>query len=344
MFQKNTLLCLTLASLLSACITVSTPTESAGTPVFITSTLPPTKQLAVLPSRTPIGPSGGSATPSLAVTVPPNCKEQAVLLEDVTVPDNTLMEAGQSFTKTWKLKNTGTCPWSGYTLVFVDGDRMGAPAAAPVPQTLSGADADISVELTAPEADGAYTGNYSLHNAEGEVVKIGLEETMWVKILVGEDTFPGTTVPSNSTPITGGSSGTGNCSYSPDSGYVNQVLSLINNARADAGVSTLSVNARLTAAAQAHSVDMGCHNMTGHTGSNGSSLQARIAAQGYGASYSEEIVYAGGGPQAAFQWWMNDTLHRNAILNPKSVEVGIGYASVDGSTYGDYFTVDFASP
>jgi uncharacterized protein YkwD len=55
-------------------------------------------------------------------------------------------------------------------------------------------------------------------------------------------------------------------------------------------------------------------------------------------------VYAGGGAQAAFQWWMNDAIHRKAILNPKSVDAGIGYASVDGSTYGDYFTVDFASP
>jgi uncharacterized protein YkwD len=119
---------------------------------------------------------------------------------------------------------------------------------------------------------------------------------------------------------------------------------LINAARADAGLSALTVNQQLTAAAQAHSADMGCHNMTGHIGSNGSTIFTRITAEGYHPSHSEEIVYAGGGPQAAFQWWMNDKFHRDAILNPKNSEVGIGYANVSGSTYLDYFTVDFASP
>jgi uncharacterized protein YkwD len=89
---------------------------------------------------------------------------------------------------------------------------------------------------------------------------------------------------------------------------------------------------------------MGCSDMTGHIGSDGSTLHSRILAAGYSPSYSEEIVYAGGGPQAAFQWWMNDTIHREAILNPQSTEGGIGYANVSSSTYGDYFTVDFASP
>jgi hypothetical protein len=267
MHNKSAPLLLTLAvSLLTACITVSTPTqESAGTPLFITSTLAPTKQLAALPSRTPTD-RGGTPTP--AITAPPNCKEQAVLLEDVTVPDNTKMEAGESFTKTWKLKNTGTCPWAGYTLAFADGDRMGAPDSTPVPQTVSGAEVDISVELIAPQTDGAYTGNFSLRNAEEEIVKIGLEDSMWVKILVGDGTISPTANP-NGTPVSNGSSDIGNCNYELNAGYASQILSLINSARAEAGVSTLSVNAQLTAAARAHSADMGCHNMTGHTGSNG---------------------------------------------------------------------------
>jgi uncharacterized protein YkwD len=339
MNQKYTLTLLIAATLLSSCITISTPTESPGTPLFITSTLPPTKQLVALPTRTATGVPG---TPTLAVTAPPNCKDSAVLIEDVTIPDNTRLDSATAFTKTWKLQNTGTCPWNDYTLVFADGDRMGAPDSTPVPQTLAKKNVDISVELVAPEADGAYTGNFSLHNTDGEIVQIGLEDTMWVKILVGDATVP-STPGSGSTPSSG-SSGTADCNVGANAGYLNQILSLINAARADAGVSALSLNSQLSAAAQGHSADMGCNNMTGHIGSNGSTSYSRIVAAGYSPSYSEEIVYAGGGSQAAFQWWMNDGIHRDAILNPKSVEVGIGYAYIAASTYGDYFTVDFASP
>ena len=32
-------------------------------------------------------------------------------VSDVTVPDNTQMAPGQAFTKTWKVKNSGTCAW-----------------------------------------------------------------------------------------------------------------------------------------------------------------------------------------------------------------------------------------
>src|SRR3972149_10119307 len=193
-------------ALLASCLPISTPTEPAGAPLFITSTLPPTKQLVALPSRTPTGIPGRPGPPTLAISAPPNCKDQAVFVEDVTIPDNTKVAAGESFTKTWKLKNTGTCPWTGYTLVFVDGDRMGAPESVPVQQAISGAQVDISVELIAPEADGAYTGNFSLHNSDDEVVPIGLAKTMWVKILVRQGTVPLTAGP-NSTPASGGSSG-----------------------------------------------------------------------------------------------------------------------------------------
>jgi uncharacterized protein YkwD len=338
-------LTLILASLLTSCITISTPTETVGTPLFITSTLPPTKQIVGLPSRTPTNVPGTPGTPTLAVTVPADCEDKAVLVEDVTIPDNTSMDPGESFTKTWKLQNTGTCPWTGYTLVFADGDRMAAPESTPVPQTLKAETVDISVELVAPLADGAYTGNFSLHNMQDEVVPIGLEETMWVKILVGDGTPAPGSAPSGQSGSPSGISGSAaNCDHTTSAGYVNQMLSLINGARADAGLSALTTNSQLTAAAQAHSVDMGCSNMTGHIGSNGSTMHSRIAAQGYSPSYAEEIVYAGGSPQAAFQWWMNDTIHRDAILNPQSSQVGIGYANVSSSTYGDYFTVDFASP
>ena len=58
----------------------------------------------------------------------------------------------------------------------------------------------------------------------------------------------------------------------------------------------------------------------------------------------EEIIYGGGGPQAAMTWWMNDQIHRDAILKARSTEMGVGYAYFSNGSYGDYIVVVFASP
>lgn len=59
--------------------------------------------------------------------------------------------------------------------------------------------------------------------------------------------------------------------------------------------------------------------------------------------FSEEIIYGGGGPQAAISWWMSDQIHRDAILKAKSTEMGIGYAYYSNGAYGDFIVVDLGS-
>ena len=134
------------------------------------------------------------------------------------------------------------------------------------------------------------------------------------------------------------------CDFDENSGYINQIKTLINDERQSNGLSKLSINSQLATAAQKHAADMACSSILSHTGSDDSYVNARIAATGYSASYSEEIIYAGGGPKVAFDWWMDDKPHRDAILSTKSTEMGIGYAYLPSSTYGGYFTVDFAKP
>ena len=79
-------------------------------------------------------------------------------------------------------------------------------------------------------------------------------------------------------------------------------------------------------------------------GSDGSSVHERVVAAGYNPSRSSEIIYGSGYPQTAFDWWMNDQIHRNEILNPGVTEMGVGYAYVADTAHGGYYTVDFASP
>jgi hypothetical protein len=121
------------------------------------------------------------------------CSDAVAFIEDVTIPDDTVLEAGETFTKTWKLSNEGTCTWdSGYSLVFFDGDRLEAPDAVPlVAPVLPGDPAELSVTLAVPEdGQGGSTlrGEWKLRNADGILFGIGEDSTraFWVQIVVEE--------------------------------------------------------------------------------------------------------------------------------------------------------------
>jgi uncharacterized protein YkwD len=353
--KKFWILILLAALGLSSCIKVSQENPTPAPVLFVTSTLPPTRAGLSLPTDISL-----TFTPDASTTATPDgtaepasssgpCTDSAVLIEDVTVPDNAQMSKGQKFTKTWRFMNNGKCNWTGYTIAFVAGDRMESPDAAPVPATEAGKTVDVSVELTAPSLDGGYTGYYELRNAKGETLAIGTETTFWVKILIGNATpAPVSTLAIAFTPISGTPvvrvTGPASCNYSTSSSYQNEIANLINNARAQAGLYPLTVNPALAAAAQGHSIDMACHGLISHTGSDGSSVGQRIAAAGYSASLFSEIIYGSGYPQTAFDWWMSDQIHRNEILNPNVTEMGVGYAYKQDTSSGGYYTVDFASP
>src|SRR5512146_2955824 len=130
----------------ASCVSIGLPEPANPTPAFVTATLPPTRTPYVKPTVTPT-----AATPSTPIpTADPNCKDAAVLLQDVTIADGTNVSYGSKFTKTWQFRNTGQCPWHGYTIAFVSGDRMGAPDFAPVDDTVAKSNVNVSVDLVAP--------------------------------------------------------------------------------------------------------------------------------------------------------------------------------------------------
>ena len=114
---------------------------------------------------------------------------------DITVPDNTQMVAGASYTKTWRLQNTGTCTWAkGYVAAYFSGELMGARSSVLLPNEVApGQQVDISVDMVAPAAPGTYQGNWKLRTASGAWFGIGPQgnSPFWVRIEVipgGTDT------------------------------------------------------------------------------------------------------------------------------------------------------------
>ncbi len=96
--------------------------------------------------------------------------DEARFVDDVTIPDGTVIQPGQRFTKTWRMRNTGTTTWGPpYTLSFFAGDRMGGPQHIPLPVVEPGQIADVSVTLTAPTTPGTHRSVWKPRNPSGQL-------------------------------------------------------------------------------------------------------------------------------------------------------------------------------
>jgi hypothetical protein len=171
---------------LSACNLPSNLTPTAGAEALLTAAAQTTSanqtQGAILnpPTIPPTNTLGfATATQRIATTSAPptsapptqSC-DLAQFIKDVTIPDGTEFKPNETFTKTWQLKNIGTCTWSGYTLVFDAGESMGGPASVPIGTVGSGQEVNVSVDLKSPGSDGTYTGYWRIKNASGVLLPV----------------------------------------------------------------------------------------------------------------------------------------------------------------------------
>lgn len=108
--------------------------------------LPLKLRVAAAPTNTP-----GSSTGNNTGNRPPaTCTNDSDFVLDVNVPDGTSIVIGSSFTKTWRLRNAGTCTWnSGYTLAQKSSSGLSAnPQAISLPSVAPGQTVDLSMTLT----------------------------------------------------------------------------------------------------------------------------------------------------------------------------------------------------
>lgn len=117
------------------------------------------------------------------------CANQISFIADITIPDDTILAAGEAFVKTWRLSNSGTCAWdTGYSLVCVSDECMGSAAAVPVRDVVSPGDTvDVSVDMTAPSASGTYTATWQIRDTYGNLFGVGGSpgDPFWVRVVVG---------------------------------------------------------------------------------------------------------------------------------------------------------------
>lgn len=143
-------------------------------------------------------PTPAPTTPAATATPQPPaaCVDGMAWVADVTYDDKNMtappvMQPGQAFVKTWRVRNSGTCTWdSTYYLGFVQGNvagaQMGGQPTHIQGEVAPGATYDISVNLVAPLTPGTYQGWWQMHNGKN--------------VPFGERIYVGITVPTAPTP------------------------------------------------------------------------------------------------------------------------------------------------
>lgn len=111
---------------------------------------------------------------------------------------------------------------------------------------------------------------------------------------------------------------------------VQRIVELTNQNRAEAGCPPVSLDPRLTQAAEQHSRRMAQDDFFAHVGPDGSSPADRVLAAGYDFVLVGENIAAGyASPEAVVESWMESEEHRENILNCEFEEIGVGHVYVE---------------
>lgn len=161
-------------------VTLDAPPEASPIP---TQTLEPLSTWTSIPTIDRTRPPIQSPTPQTPCNI-----AAAGHPIDVTIPDGTVMAPGESFSKTWRLENTGSCTWTRqYAVTYFSGNSMNALQINNLAQPVEpGQVIDVTVDMQAPLEPGVYQSNWMLANVEGEQFGIGPngDAPFWVKIEV----------------------------------------------------------------------------------------------------------------------------------------------------------------
>jgi hypothetical protein len=192
-------LLISLSLILSACGSSASNNSIIATSVAMTVQAQNTQAAANTPTglaATDIPPLLSSPTPG-ATRIPPTAPPagsidikpcySANFVSDVTIPDGTIVSPGQTFWKTWRVLNSGSCTWdSNYKFVFNDGDIMGGGYVYAFPGVAApGQTVDIPIELFAPQVAGTYTGTWLIEAPDKTLIGVGqYQQPLSVSVVV----------------------------------------------------------------------------------------------------------------------------------------------------------------
>lgn len=154
-----------IALLISGCGPIAPPTY------FV----PPTMDSGAVEATR--GTAASSATPRIEPSAPPTlpppsptpaCSDDLDYLQDLTIPDGSLIAPGDRVDKRWQVRNSGSCNWDQrYSLRLISGDDLGAGASIVLYPARAGSEATLQVLFTAPQEPGTYACQWQAANPDG---------------------------------------------------------------------------------------------------------------------------------------------------------------------------------
>jgi hypothetical protein len=139
-------------------------------PTFIIN---PTQEIVVVQS-TPL--------PTIIPTLDPeDCSSNLTFLQDITIPDNSLIPVGSTIDKQWLVENSGTCHWNAdYRLKHIGGATLEAPEEVALYPARADTQATLQIFFTAPFTGGVYESAWQAFDPDG----IEFGDPIYIRIVV----------------------------------------------------------------------------------------------------------------------------------------------------------------
>ncbi len=124
-------------------------------------------------------------TPIPTITITPTesgpCTNNLDFIQDITIPDDTIVASGASMDKQWLVANSGTCNWdSTYRLKLVGGNSLGAAQEQTLYPARAGTQATLHLIFTAPVDGGTYESSWQAFGSDG----IAFGDPIYMRIVV----------------------------------------------------------------------------------------------------------------------------------------------------------------
>jgi hypothetical protein len=177
--------------------TVEVDTNTLRTEAVATYASSLTGTVVTVPTKSPtpiileptITPTAITVTPEIPPTADPCYKLKYI--DDLTIRDGTAMKAGEVFTKTWLVQNSGGCAWRpGFTFANVGGDPMRGNLVTITDTVPPGSKQELTLQLVVPSGqNGVILSSWRMADKNGAF----FGDTLSVNIVVGDSTTPAVT-------------------------------------------------------------------------------------------------------------------------------------------------------
>ncbi|HEX6270033.1 MAG TPA: NBR1-Ig-like domain-containing protein [Anaerolineales bacterium] len=165
MLRRSLLAVMLTIFLAAACSPALTPTPFRP-PTLPAPLIEPT--LIINPTKETVVVQSTPLTTLLPTVQPEECFNDLAFIQDLTIPDNSVVTVGSTIDKQWQVENNGTCHWdSEYRFRHIGGAALDAPEEIALYPARAGTQTTIQIYFIAPFTDGVYESAWQAHAPDG---------------------------------------------------------------------------------------------------------------------------------------------------------------------------------